>query len=77
MKDFCLVCCKEVEPDLWGGTCDSEECVVVHQERCNCGRIIGLIIDDDHHDASILVCSHCMEVKRHTYERIQSETNKS
>lgn len=65
MKDICLNCGKEHDPELWGAECDCESPNVVHQEMCNgCGKIIGIIITDDYCGAEKLYCPDCVNKNR-------------
>lgn len=62
MKDVCLNCGKEHEEKLWGAKCNCEKPNVVHQQKCDgCGRIIGIIMDDDYVGTSKLYCPDCVE----------------
>ena len=62
-KIICLECGKEVKPALWGGKCHKDK--VVHQVPCDmCGRLCGIIVDDDYQSAEKLICPDCMDKAR-------------
>jgi len=61
MKDKCLNCGKEYEPQLWEATCNCKKPNVTHQLKCHgCESIIGVILDDDYCGFEKLYCPKCM-----------------
>jgi len=62
VDDICLSCGKKYEPEPWGAECDCDAPNVVHQIECvRCGRIAGIIIDDDYCNPEIFYCPDCMD----------------
>ena len=62
MKDICLNCGLELKSEVWGAKCNCDAPNVVHQEKCDgCGRIIGVIIDDDYCGLTTLYCPDCID----------------
>ena len=60
-KDICLSCGTEYPEALWGAECSCTNPNVVHQDKCmGCGRMIGIIIDDDYCFAKKLYCPECV-----------------
>lgn len=61
MKDLCITCGKEVDEKLWGGECEAGH-ESVHQLPCGkCGRLCGVITDDDYCGPEKLICPDCMD----------------
>jgi len=68
MKDLCLNCGKEREPELWGAKCNCDDYPkVVHQMKCmgdGCNNIIGYMGEDDYCGIEELYCHECLNKKR-------------
>lgn len=60
-KDLCLECGRQVKSKLYGGDCHD----TVHQSPCmKCGRLCGVITDDDQCGPEKMVCPDCMDKAR-------------
>lgn len=65
MKDICLNCGAEHERVFWGAECACGNENVVHQLKCNgCGRVVGVITDDDYCGPDKLYCPDCVDKAR-------------
>ncbi len=63
MRDVCITCGREHEPEVWGSDCTCKEPNVVHRQQCNgCQKIIGYVIDDDYCSPEKLYCSTCVDI---------------
>lgn len=65
LKDLCLNCGALIKRHLWGGSCSCKNPNVVHQSSCDgCGRLIGVMVDDDYCCPTKLFCPDCMNKAR-------------